>query len=99
MGGGMRVKVLEALAAGKAVVATRRAAEGLKVQPGEQLLVADDEDQIVDACVQLLLDTPRRRRLAKEARLWAETHLGWDEGVAAFENLYASLTEARRPCD
>ena len=99
MGGGMRVKVLEALAAGKAVVATRRAAEGLKVQPGEQLLVADDEDQIVEASVQLLLDTHRRRRLAKEARLWAETHLGWDEGVAAFENLYASLTEARRPCD
>jgi glycosyltransferase involved in cell wall biosynthesis len=94
----MRMKVLEALAAGKAVVATRRAAEGLHLQPGEQLLVADDEDQIVEASVQLLLDTRRRRRLAEEARRWAETHLGWDEGVAAFEQLYASLAEARRPC-
>lgn len=98
LGGSMRMKVLEALAAGKALVATPRAAEGVEARAGEHLLVADDEDGIVEAVVELLLDEPRRRRLAESARRWAETHLGWDEGVAAFEQLYASLAEARRPC-
>jgi glycosyltransferase involved in cell wall biosynthesis len=98
LGGGMRVKVLEAMAAGKAVVATRRASEGVAMQAGEHLLVADDEDQIVEASVQLLLDARGRRRLAESARRWAETHLGWDEGVATFESLYTSLAQARRTC-
>ena len=57
----MRVKVLEALAAGKALVATRRATEGLAAQPGEHFLVADDEDQVAEGLVQLLLDRQRRR--------------------------------------
>jgi glycosyltransferase involved in cell wall biosynthesis len=99
IGGSMRMKVLEALAAGKAVVATPRAAEGVEATPGEHLLVAESEDDLVEAIVELLLDPPRRRRLAESARRWAETHLGWDEGVAAFEDLYASLGQARRPCD
>ena len=99
IGGSMRMKVLEALAAGKALVATPRAAEGVEAKPGEHLLVADDEDELVEAIVELLLDPPRRRRLAESARRWAATHLGWDEGVAAFEELYASLAQARRPCD
>jgi glycosyltransferase involved in cell wall biosynthesis len=97
IGGGMRVKVLEALAAGKALVATARAGEGLEARPGKELVVADDEDEIVEALVQLLLDPQRRRRLADSARRWAEAHLGWDEGVAAFEELYESLAGSRRP--
>jgi len=96
IGGGMRVKVLEALAGGKALVATRRAAEGLEAQPGEHLLVADGEDQIVGALVELLLDPQRRRRLAENARRWAEARLGWDEGITAFEDLYQSLAGSRR---
>ena len=96
IGGGMRVKVLEALAAGKALVATRRAAEGLEAQPGEHLLVVDDEDRIVEALVELLLDPQRRRRLAENARRWAEARLGWDERLTAFEDLYQSLAGSQR---
>ena len=99
IGGSMRMKVLEALAAGKALVATSRAAEGVDATPGQHLLVADDEDALVEALVELLLDPARRRLLAENARRWAEAHLGWSEGVAAFEDLYASLSRARRPCD
>jgi polysaccharide biosynthesis protein PslH len=98
-GGSMRMKVLEALAAGKALVATGRAAEGVEAQPGEHLLIADSEDELVEALVQLLLDPPRRRRLAESARKWAVDNLGWTEGVAAFEALYDSVAGARRQCD
>src|SRR5439155_3488247 len=63
MGGSMRGKVLEALAAGKALVATPRAAEGVEAVDGEHLMVADGEDELVEALVGLLLDRARRRRL------------------------------------
>jgi glycosyltransferase involved in cell wall biosynthesis len=89
----MRMKVLEALAAGKAVVSTARAAEGVAARPGEQFLLADDEAELADAIAGLLLDEKRRRALGRSARSWAEEHLGWDHGVAEFERLYARLLD------
>jgi polysaccharide biosynthesis protein PslH len=94
IGGSMRGKVLEALAAGKALVATPRAAEGVDAVAGEHLLVEDSEDSFADAVVELLLDRSRRRRLAENARDWAEANLGWEQGVAAFEGLYESVISA-----
>jgi glycosyltransferase involved in cell wall biosynthesis len=91
VGGGMRVKVAEALAAGKAVVASRLAVEGLAVTGGEQLLLAESDEEIADALVCLLRDRERRGALARRARLWAEANLPWDRPVAAFERLYAGL--------
>lgn len=95
IGGSMRMKVLEALAAGKAVLATPRAAEGLEHLAGEQLVIAGDEDAFVEALVELLLDRDRRRALGERARHWAEQNLGWTDGVVAFERLYDSLSERR----
>jgi len=98
IGGSMRMKVLEALAAGKALVATPRAAEGLEMLADEQLVIAQDEDRIVDALVELLVDRRRRRQLAEAARSWAEANLGWDAGVVAFEQLYDAVISAHRRC-
>ncbi|MGH3083706.1 MAG: glycosyltransferase family 4 protein [Gaiellaceae bacterium] len=94
LGGSMRGKVLEALAAGKALVATPRAAEGLEAVPGEHFMLSATEDEIVDAVSDLLVDSGRRGGLARRAREWASEHLSWDRPVAAFEQLYASLATA-----
>jgi glycosyltransferase involved in cell wall biosynthesis len=94
LGGGMRVKVAEALAAGKAVVATALAAEGLEATPGDQLLVADDAQGIADSAADLLLDPARRGALATRARTWAVERLAWDAPTAKFERLYESLAAA-----
>jgi glycosyltransferase involved in cell wall biosynthesis len=91
IGGSMRMKVLESLAAGKALVASPRAAEGVEELAGEQLLVAVDTDEMTDALTSLLLDPARRRSLAESGRRWAESNLGWERGVAAFEELYDTL--------
>ena len=95
IGGSMRGKVLEALAAGKAVVSTPRAAEGVDAVDGEHLVVADGEDALVEAIAAVLLDRPRRRRLGESARRWAEANLGWDNGIAAFEALYDDVVSTR----
>jgi glycosyltransferase involved in cell wall biosynthesis len=95
IGGSMRMKVLEALASGKALVATPRAAEGVEATPGEHYLLAEDEDELVDDLARLLLDPEVRRRLGEQARAWATENLGWDRGLAAFERLYDGVLRAR----
>jgi glycosyltransferase involved in cell wall biosynthesis len=92
-GGGIRVKVLEALAAGKAVVASPRAVVGLDVVAGEQVVIAESDQEFGDAIVQLLADPERRRSLARRARAWACDALGWERATAAYERLYRSLLE------
>jgi glycosyltransferase involved in cell wall biosynthesis len=88
-GGGMRVKVLEALAAGKAVVASPLAAEGLEV--ADQLVLAETDDEFVDAISRLLAEPERRRELAERARSFALDRLGWERTLAAYDRLHASL--------
>lgn len=87
-GGGMRVKVLEALAAGKAVVASPLAAEGLD---GAPLLRAESDEETAEAIAGLIEDRARRVALAARAREWAVAHLGWQRTVEAFEALYERL--------
>ncbi len=91
MGGGLRVKVKEALAAGKAVVASRLAVEGLDVEDGKQILLAESDEQFVDTVVHLLLNSAQRAALATRARAWACTNLGWERSIAAYEALYENL--------
>jgi glycosyltransferase involved in cell wall biosynthesis len=94
-GGGMRVKVLEALAAGKAVVASRLAIEGLDVVDGEHVRLAESDDQFSTAIVDLLSDANERAALARRARAWAEGNLGWERSIRAYEALYESLLGSR----
>ena len=96
LGGGMRVKVLEALAAGKAVIASPLAVEGLDVVDGEQVIVAESDEQFCKAIVQLLADPQKRLALAARARAWACANLSWEKSVKAYEKLYESLIESSR---
>jgi glycosyltransferase involved in cell wall biosynthesis len=88
LGGGMRVKVLEALAAGKAVIASPLAVEGLDLVDNEHVLLAKTDQQFGDAIVQLLAHPERRTSLATRARAWADTHLRWERSIALYERLY-----------
>jgi polysaccharide biosynthesis protein PslH len=102
IGGGMRVKVMEALAGGKAVVATPLALEGLDVTDGDQVRIGRTDEELVAATVELLQHPDRRVRLAEAARTWAVSALSWDRPAAAFDRLYRSLVPAavaERPAD
>jgi glycosyltransferase involved in cell wall biosynthesis len=90
-GGGTRVKVLEALAFGKALVASPLALAGVGVEDGVQVLVADGDDAFAAAVVRVLRDVVLREQLGKNARRWAEENLGWKRTIAAYDRLYAEL--------
>jgi glycosyltransferase involved in cell wall biosynthesis len=90
-GGGMRIKVMEALAAGKAIVATPLALEGLNVTDGKHVVVAETTAEFADALTGLLSDPTRRTAIAKAARAWAERNLDISREVLAYDRLYDSL--------
>jgi glycosyltransferase involved in cell wall biosynthesis len=96
-GGGMRMKVLEAMATGKAIVTTRLGAEGL-TGLGEEppLVIADDPWAIAAATAELLREPERRRRLAAQAREFALRHHSpesWSERLeAVYEEARAGRT-------
>jgi glycosyltransferase involved in cell wall biosynthesis len=95
LGGGMRVKTLEALAAGKAVVASAAALEGIDVTDGIQIRLAEEDEEFAAAISELLESPERRAALGAAARAWAERHAGWDARIDEHERLLSSLVESR----
>jgi glycosyltransferase involved in cell wall biosynthesis len=87
-GTGIQNKVLEAMASGVPVVATRYALGGIEAVDGEHLLVADDADGLADQVVRLLRDPALRRRLARNARQLVEEKYTWERSVAMVEEVY-----------
>jgi len=91
LGGGVKVKVLEALAVGKAVVTTSIGAQGLRHLPTDSLVVADDSDEYAAAVARLLTDGSERERQEARARLSTRWLPTWDR---AAEQLAACWDEA-----
>jgi len=67
-GGGTRIKILEAFAAGVPVVSTSLGAEGLDVRHGQHLLIADTPDDFAAACIRLVRDDALREKIIAAAR-------------------------------
>lgn len=78
IGGGTRLKILEALALGTPVVSTSKGAEGLDVIDGEHLLLADTPDAFAAAVLRVMNDCVLRARLAANGRRLIERHYTWD---------------------
>ena len=76
-GSGTRLKILTYLAAGKPVVATRKACEGLAVEDGAHLLLRDDATEFAAAVQALLRDADWCRRLGEAGRRFVETTYDW----------------------
>jgi sugar transferase (PEP-CTERM/EpsH1 system associated) len=91
MGGGTRLKVVEAMAMGKAMVSTSVGCEGIDVSAGTHLLVADDPASFADAVCDVLTDDVLARRLGVGARLAAVERYGWAQSADSMQRLYAAL--------
>ncbi|MGC8792995.1 MAG: glycosyltransferase family 4 protein [Bryobacteraceae bacterium] len=74
---GTRVKILEAWAAGRAVVSTSSGAEGLGARHGEHLLLADRPADFVRAILELLDSPERRRALGEAGRARYQRYFSW----------------------
>ncbi len=91
--GGIKNKMLEAMALGRAIVATSDAADGLDARAGDEFLLADDAPSLANACVRLLRDAELRARLERAARAWARQH-SWRAAAEQYLNVYrAAISE------
>lgn len=90
MGSGTRLKVLEAMAAGKAIVATTRGIEGIALTRDHNALIADTPEEFARVVVALLRDPDRRRALGQNARALAEQTYDWRALAPMFDQVYAS---------
>lgn len=79
VGGGSRLKILEALSMGKAVVSTTVGAEGLDVSPGDDILIADSAIDFAAAVESLWADPGARQRLGHAGRALIERQYRWEQ--------------------
>lgn len=97
-GSGVKNKVLEAMAMGRALVGTPLAVEGLDIEAGRHVAVANDPAGLARAIVGLLRDAPARLRMGEAARVRVAQRYTWEACAATYEGLYrdlARLTHAR----
>lgn len=76
-GGGTKLKVLDAMAMQKAIVSTTIGAEGLEIQDGGQVLIADDPKTFLEKIGLLFEDLEQREYLANNARNFVEKYYAW----------------------
>jgi glycosyltransferase involved in cell wall biosynthesis len=91
-GGGTRIKLLEAFAHRCPVVATRVAAEGLDVQDGVHLLLADEPDHFARACLELLARDDLAERLTDAGRSLVESRYALPLVAHQIRELYRDLS-------
>ncbi len=77
MGSGTRLKILEAMAAGCAVVATTLAASGMQRETEMGMLVVDNPEQMADTIIKLLNTPTMRSKLGKAAHHYVKSHYDW----------------------
>lgn len=86
---GVQNKVLEAMAMGKAVVATPQALEGLEAVPDRDVLCAEEGEVFAGAVIQVMENRDKRRRLERNARDYVLKHHSWEYEMSKLEALLA----------
>lgn len=93
VGGGTRLKILEAMALGTPVVSTSKGAEGLAVQNGEQMLIADTPEAFSAGVVGILENPVQRMQLSNNARRFVQEHFSWDANLPRFLHLVETAAQ------
>jgi glycosyltransferase involved in cell wall biosynthesis len=94
--GGMRVKILDAWCWGIPIVSTSIGAEGIQIQDGENILIANQPGPLADAVVSVLRDPDLGRRLREQGRRWVEERYDWRRVYARWDGVYEKLGQGRK---
>lgn len=92
---GLQNKLLEALAMGKATVATPEANEGIQAAAGRDLLLAGPPEAFAATVLDLLADAPRRRALGEAGRDFIEAKWTWEAPFLILEQSFLALRDER----
>ena len=91
-GGGTRIKILEYMACGKAIVSTVKGAEGLNLKNGSDIFLTDYPDsKFVDSVLHLIADSSLRKSMGTNARKKAELFYDWSKTAKKAVEIYGDL--------
>jgi glycosyltransferase involved in cell wall biosynthesis len=93
-GSGLRIKLIEGMAYGKAIVSTSVGAEGINYTNGKNLIIADLPKDFIKAVVDLLKDETKRNELEKGAQAFAEQEFDNGKVVSGLVNFYKTVLNA-----
>jgi polysaccharide biosynthesis protein PslH len=93
LGGGTRLKIVEAMAMGKAIVSTSLGTEGIEAVPGRDILVEDQPAAFADAVHRLLAEPGLAARIGQSARQLVVGRYSWSEAARALERFYRRILE------
>ncbi len=95
VGGGSRLKILEAMAARVPVVSTTLGAEGLEVSDGETILIADEPAEMARVLLELSQDAPRSAAMVEKAHQLMLSRYDWSAIGTRLRAICAELLEAK----
>jgi len=93
LGGGTRLKIVEAMAMGKAIVSTSLGAEGIEAVPGRDIIIEDQPAAFADAVSGLLAEPDRAARIGAAARQAAVEKYAWSAAAQSLESFYREILE------
>jgi sugar transferase (PEP-CTERM/EpsH1 system associated) len=91
MGGGVRLKILQAMAMERAIVSTPMGAEGVPVEQGREMLLAASPEAFAQSAIRLMSDPERRAVLGRAARSLAVSHYDWSVLLPTLDRIYPRL--------
>ncbi len=95
-GGGMRVKIVDAWCWGLPVVSTSIGAEGIRCQPGENILIADEPQAFAHAVVKVLKEPLLAQQLRINGRRWVEENYNWRTVYSKWDSIYLNASPLER---
>jgi glycosyltransferase involved in cell wall biosynthesis len=95
LGSGQLFKVLEAMACGAPLIATRLATAGTAAESERHFLAAEAPEAFVRQALRLMREPALANRIAEEARRLLERSYGWEQSVTELEEIYRSVIERR----
>ena len=99
VGGGIKFKVLEAMASGLPVVSTKIGVEGIEVENGREFLLGQTAEELSEATVKLLKNKNLGRSIAKSAQKFVGENYDWDKIVRELNKIYEEMLDIKKLTD
>lgn len=99
VGGGTRLKILDAMAMGKAIVSHPIGAEGLDVTDGKDIIIAEQPEDFANRVIELLRDEKLRNQLGANARKTVIEKYSWGSIIPKLERFYRDVSARKSSYD
>jgi len=95
-GSGMRIKIVEGMALGKAIVSTSVGAEGIDAEDGKEICIANSDNDFISRTAELLLNRSKCEELGKNASIFAQQNLDNNLHVKQLVEFYSEYLRSKK---